>query len=94
MTNIVVCDDVDGAFENSGELARARTAATVMVYDQPAQMSVLKVRQWLGEMNCRGILYCAEPVKQLCHRCKSEKSPLIRARRDESPLTKGDYSGI
>lgn len=37
MTNIVVCDDVDGAFENSGELARARTATTVMVYDQPAQ---------------------------------------------------------
>ncbi len=37
MENIVVCDDVDGAFENSGELARARAAATVVVYHQAAQ---------------------------------------------------------
>ena len=37
MARIVVCDDVDGAFENSGELARARAAANVVVYDQAAQ---------------------------------------------------------
>lgn len=36
MPKIVVCDDVDAAFENSGELARARAAATVVVYDQTA----------------------------------------------------------
>ncbi len=37
MMNIVVCDDVDGAFENSGELDRARAAASVVVYNQAPQ---------------------------------------------------------
>ena len=37
MANIVVCDDVDGAFQNSGELARAGAVGTVMVYDQAAE---------------------------------------------------------
>ena len=37
MVNIVVCDDVDGAFQNSGQLARAGAVATVMVYDQAAE---------------------------------------------------------
>jgi phosphoglycerate dehydrogenase-like enzyme len=37
MANIVVCDDVDGAFQNSGELARAGAVGTVMVYDREAE---------------------------------------------------------
>jgi phosphoglycerate dehydrogenase-like enzyme len=37
MTNMVVCDDVDGAFQNSGELARAGTNATIVVYDRATE---------------------------------------------------------
>ncbi|HZD40621.1 MAG TPA: NAD(P)-dependent oxidoreductase [Terriglobales bacterium] len=37
MTNIVVCDDVDGAFQNSGELARAAALGTIKVYDRAAE---------------------------------------------------------
>jgi len=37
MANIVVCDDVDGAFQNSGELARAGAVGTVVVYDRVAE---------------------------------------------------------
>jgi hypothetical protein len=62
----------------------------------------LKFGSALGEINFHGIVYCSEPVKQLCHRCKSEKSPLsplfqrgeLRAEETNPPLTKGDYRGI
>lgn len=37
MASIVVCDDVDGAFQNSGELARAGAVGTVVVYDEVAE---------------------------------------------------------
>ncbi len=37
MVNIVVCDDTDGAFQNSGELARAGAVGSVTVYDQAAK---------------------------------------------------------
>jgi len=37
MADIVVCDDVDGAFQNSGELARAATLGAVVVYDRVAE---------------------------------------------------------
>src|SRR3990172_13382919 len=37
MADIVVCDDIDGAFQNSGELARAGGMGTVVVYDRVAE---------------------------------------------------------
>jgi len=36
MINIVVCDDVDGAFQNSGELSRAAAVGTIKIYDRAA----------------------------------------------------------
>src|SRR3970040_2149602 len=36
MADIVVCDDIDGAFQNSRELARAGAVGTVVVYDRVA----------------------------------------------------------
>ena len=37
MVKIVVCDDVDGAFQNSGELARLDAVGTVKVYNEVAE---------------------------------------------------------
>ena len=37
MVKIVVCDDVDGAFQNSGELERLDAAGTVKVYNDLAE---------------------------------------------------------
>ena len=34
MANIIVCDDVDGALQNSGELGRLEAAGKVTVYDE------------------------------------------------------------
>jgi phosphoglycerate dehydrogenase-like enzyme len=48
MADIVVCDDVDGAYQNSGELERARAVGTVVVYDREAETREELLRRLRG----------------------------------------------